>query len=143
MRREGRPRSALAFDKLHFMKCLLVVATVRLGLTLVGYQRVRRLLPSSARPPTGERELRRIVKAVSAASRLVPRATCLTQAVSAQFLLARAGHPSRIQIGVRHDGSGKLAAHAWVISGERILMGGTEAELQPYQHLTELLPRSQ
>jgi len=142
MQRGARRRNALAFDRVYFLKCVLLVATVRLGLTFLGYRKVRRWLPSSARPATGERELRRIVRTVSAASRLIPHATCLTQAVSAQFLLARAGHPSEVQIGVRRDENGKLAAHAWVTSGERILLGGTESELQRYQRLTELLPKT-
>jgi hypothetical protein len=55
----------------------------------------------------------RLERAVRLASRLVPRATCLTQALALNHLLARHGHASTVQIGVRkHDG--RFAAHAWV-----------------------------
>lgn len=52
--------------------------------------------------------------AVRAASRRIPMATCLTQALALQFLLARAGHPSEIHIGVRKGDEKGFESHAWV-----------------------------
>ncbi|TIN55745.1 MAG: hypothetical protein E5Y30_39810, partial [Mesorhizobium sp.] len=75
--------------------CLLVVATVRLGLTLLSYNRVRSLVTRlDARQCASMGELRRVAWGVAAAARFVPYATCLTQALSGQYILARQGNES-------------------------------------------------
>lgn len=51
--------------------------------------------------------------AVRNASRVVPRATCLTQALALQHLLMRAGHTPRLTLGVSKGTEG-FEAHAWV-----------------------------
>jgi hypothetical protein len=66
--------------------------------------------------------------AVRAVSRYVPGATCLTRALAAQALLTNAGHQPRIEIGVRKDGQDRFLAHAWVVCGEQIVIGGAEAD---------------
>jgi len=106
--------------------CLLVVVTVRLGLTLFSYNRVRSLVTRlDAREAASVADLRRIAWGVAAAARLVPRASCLTQALSGQYLLARQGNASRIRIGIeRHTGT-ELKAHAWLMSGNHIVLGGS------------------
>jgi hypothetical protein len=49
-------------------------------------------------------------------------ATCLTQAVAAQWLMARLGLAGVLHIGVSH---GKpFAAHAWLESNGRVILGG-------------------
>jgi len=50
---------------------------------------------------------------VAVASRHLPHPRCLTRAVAAQLLLARAGYLAEIRIGVRKRGD-KLDAHAWL-----------------------------
>jgi len=55
----------------------------------------------------------RLAWAVRSASRFVPRATCLAQAVALHRLLSRYGYRSNVQIGVRSSG-GHFDAHAWV-----------------------------
>lgn len=62
-------------------------------------------------------------------SRYVPRATCLTQALTAQILLKRYGHPAELKIGVARGKAGELQAHAWVTSDGVVIIGGDEAEL--------------
>lgn len=68
----------------------------------------------------------RIAWAVTRASRAVPGAACLTQALAAQVLLERHGFPARVQVGVRRSDGAQLLAHAWVESDGRILLGGTD-----------------
>jgi len=70
--------------------------------------------------------LEQVVWTVKLASRCVPQATCLTQAVAVQALLARAGHESRIEIGVAKDAAHPFQAHAWVVCGSKIMIGGPE-----------------
>jgi transglutaminase superfamily protein len=51
--------------------------------------------------------------AISVASRIVPAATCLTQALALHRLLARFGYASVVQVGVQRC-DGHFSAHAWV-----------------------------
>lgn len=78
----------------------------------------------------------RIAWAVTVASRRVPRATCLTQALATQALLARLGRTSALRIGVGRDEQGKVCAHAWVeVSGRAIIGGGG---LERYTRMPDL-----
>lgn len=79
-----------------------------------------------------EREAERELSwAVGKAARLVPRASCLTQALSLQVLLGRRGLGSRLCIGVRKGSASGFEAHAWVERGGRVLIGGSsEAALK-------------
>lgn len=55
------------------------------------------------------------------------RRTCLKRAIAIYALLARAGRPAELQVGVRRDEKGELAAHAWLTrSGMPILEGNLE-----------------
>jgi len=114
------------------------VAAIRLGLWLMRLQALQRLLarftktrgainhPHSASPE-------RIAWAVQAASRYVPDAACLTQALAAQTLLVRHGYRAEMRIGVALE-QGVLRAHAWVESQGKVLIGGGAA----LDHLTPL-----
>ena len=64
-----------------------------------------------------------VIWAVEAVSRRVPRASCLTQAVSAQLLLQRHGYASTLCVGVARGTQG-LSAHAWLERNDCILIGG-------------------
>ena len=65
------------------------------------------------------------------ASRYVPRATCLVQALATQILLGRHGHAGQVHIGVALDEKLGFRAHAWVESQGEVLIGGSE-ELDGY-----------
>ena len=43
------------------------------------------------------------------------RYTCLRRGVVLYYLLRRTGRPVALHIGVRKDGAGALAAHAWLV----------------------------
>jgi hypothetical protein len=66
----------------------------------------------------------RIVWAVGAAGRLVPRTTCLARALAAQALLARRGHASELRLGVAGGAGRVFEAHAWLERDGRVLIGG-------------------
>ena len=67
--------------------------------------------------------------AVEVASRHTPGVkTCLNQALAAQVLLARRGHPAVLRIGVAKGKEAHLRAHAWVESEGKIVIGGTGVE---------------
>jgi hypothetical protein len=132
-----RPR-----DQAFVLESLAVVALVRLGLSTIGYRRLRRLLPSAA--PVGSpagptpRDLARVSWAVTLASRRVPGATCLTQALAGHVLLARSGFASTIRVGAKTTEDGRFAAHAWLISGDTVVLGGVSEDVGSFAPLIDL-----
>ncbi|KQU87502.1 hypothetical protein ASD99_02770 [Mesorhizobium sp. Root695] len=116
-------------------RCLLVVAAVRLGLTLLSYHRIRSLVTRfDAHRCASMGELRRVAWGVAAAARFVPCATCLTQALSGQYILARQGNESRIRIGIERGTGEQLKAHAWLVSDNHIVLGGS---IDGFAHLVD------
>src|SRR5450432_3590526 len=92
------------------------VACVRLALWLVPFGMVRRMTAwlGRRRNANGENlSARQICRAVMIASRFVPRATCLTQALAAEALLSRRGFTGTLCLGVKRDSVG-FGAHAWL-----------------------------
>jgi hypothetical protein len=128
-------------DKLLLFGCVPVVAATRLGLTLLSYRTLRRWVPDRAGARlASDDEVRRLAWGVRHAARIVPGASCLTQALAAQFLLARSGRRSQIQVGVAQGSGGQVVAHAWLISNGHVVIGGSQRELQRYKFLAELDP---
>ncbi|TIL65439.1 MAG: lasso peptide biosynthesis B2 protein [Mesorhizobium sp.] len=135
MRNLSRLLSLSGAEMLFLARCVVVVAAVRLGLTLFSFNRVRRLVTGlDAREAASVADLRRVAWGVAAAARLVPHASCLTQALSGQYLLARQGNASRIRIGIAQDTGAELKAHAWLMSGNQIVLGGS---LAGFAHLVD------
>jgi hypothetical protein len=64
-----------------------------------------------------------IVRFVPTLSRLIPGASCLTQALAAQILLRRRGYVTELRLGVGRDAAGRFAAHAWLERDGRIVIG--------------------
>jgi hypothetical protein len=105
-----------------------LVVLSRLSLWTLPKRTVKRALSASSPTPGSDapqESIEQLMWAVSAAARRVPRASCLTQAIAATTLLARHGHRSTLRLGVRKDEQNRLHAHAWVESGERVVLGGT------------------
>lgn len=135
MRNWSRLRSLSGREMMFLTHCLAVVAFVRLGLTFSSYNRVRGLvtrLDASNEASVGD--LRRVAWGVAAAARFVPGASCLTQALAGQYLLARKGNMSNIRIGVERDTGKQLKAHAWLVSGNHIVLGGS---ISGFAHLVD------
>jgi hypothetical protein len=120
-------------DRLLLFESALLLAAVRLGLWLLPFRTLYRLLGivkpectksnAPARPSS-----ERIVWAVTVASRCVPRATCLTQAMATQLWLARRGYQATLHIGVARSQGGRLEGHAWVESEGKVVIGGLVLE---------------
>jgi len=126
-------------DKLLLFRCVFIVAKIRLGLTLFSYTTLRRWLATAAASRTASDDVaQRIAWGVVNAARIVPGATCLTQAFAAQLMLAHAGYRSQMRIGVAKDERGQFIAHAWLISNDRVIVGGSSEDLQRYVSLTDL-----
>ena len=83
-------------------------------------------------------QARFIARRVARLARYVPwRTTCLVQAIAGRLLLRRRGIAATIRFGVAHGEAG-LSAHAWLIVGDQILLGGAVAsDFQPLADLGE------
>lgn len=120
-------------DRRLLARAALWVAAVRLMLWVLPFRSQRSLLARLERPTTRELDPdpllpERIAWAVESASRHIPRASCLTRSVAAKILLHRVGYAAELHIGVGKDDEGKFRAHAWVESGERVMIGGCQLE---------------
>jgi hypothetical protein len=126
------------------LKTGLFLWEVRLGLWLFPLPTLRRLLtglrPANHIFPEGPARIEKITWAVAVASRYVPAATCLTQALAGQILLAQQGEPAILQIGVAKNKAGELEAHAWVESRGRVVIGASR-ELFRYTRLPSVEER--
>lgn len=130
----------LARKLLWFASALLALAGVRLGLSLLGYKRLKKALGcgKSGGPPLGKAVADRCAWAVATAAPLVPHASCLTQALAGRWLLERRGFDTRVVLGVRRTPAGGLAAHAWLRAGQLVILGGDSDDLSTFTELTEL-----
>jgi hypothetical protein len=110
------------------LSALFLVSVARLGLCILPVRRVARLLgwlvPGKPETPIDPSLADRVAAAVTHAGRVVPGATCLTQALAAQVLLERHGVPTRLHIGFFRDGQQAVRGHAWVESQGRTVIGG-------------------
>src|SRR5437762_9506584 len=111
------------------IRTVLLLGAIRVGLSLLTFRTLRSLLARVTPARGGFRALRhsspdQVARAVTAASRYVPRATCLTQALAAQVLLTRQGYPVCLRIGVAKGEGGQLEAHAWVENQGKVVIGG-------------------
>jgi hypothetical protein len=121
---------------------IALTAAVRTALWTVHFRRLKRIV-DACRPSksfAGRYGDLQIGRAVRLASRYVPQATCLTQALTAQMLLNWAGIEAKTLIGVRRNE--KFEAHAWVECGGRVLVGGA-AQSATYSPMLTLEGRPQ
>ena len=117
------------------IKASLLLVVIRLGLWLLPFRTLRRLLAKATQAPPRLQQKAdrfcadRVARAVAVASNHVPGVgTCLTQALAAQVLLARRGHQTSLRIGAARGEEGQFEAHAWLECGGKVVIGGSELE---------------
>lgn len=130
VRLPGRDRAVLA-------RTIFALGAARLATWVLPFPVGRRLLVGKRRTaePTVTRD--QIRWAMGHAQRVIPRATCLPQALAAEALLTRGGLAADLKIGVMKTSSGGLTAHAWVESEGRIVVGDLP-DLNSYTRLPSL-----
>jgi hypothetical protein len=114
------------------------LGAARIALWVLPFRTARRLLSRSTHPAATDVTPERITWALTRARRIVPRATCLPQALAAEALLIRSGLPAELRIGVVKTAQGRLEAHAWVESGGRIVVGELREGLSRFTPLPPL-----
>jgi Transglutaminase-like superfamily len=119
----------------------LWLGLVRLGLWLLPFQSIRRLLkhyrqPSGRWSKAGPISPEQIAWDVTVAAHYIPN-TCLSRALATHALLERAGFSAYLRIGLAKKRSGQLEGHAWVESQGKIVIGALE-DLSRYVPLPPL-----
>ncbi len=128
-------------DMVRLIEAGIIVVLVRIGLCIAGYARTQRWALAAIRP------LRRLVispdpettaacRAIMSVSAMVPGATCLTQAIAAQAMLARRNVTGRICFGVNRNLS-PVRAHAWLEDAEGNILVG-HADLSQFVRLSNV-----
>jgi len=120
-------------------KCIILVSVIRLVLTFKSYKPVIKAISSIEGSKANYRKPLILAWGVKKASRFVPKATCLTQALALRWLMARSDQDCAIRIGVMSDPSGAgMKAHAWVIYNSDIIIGGDSEDISNYTVLVDL-----
>ncbi len=118
-----------------YRKCLLtscvVLAFVKLGLVTIRYNRLRRMIPPATEDAPAAL-LDKLGWCIPRAARFIWGASCLTQALAMQMILAKKGYRTELCIGARRNPDGVFLAHAWLRSNGRVVLGGSETELSEY-----------
>jgi hypothetical protein len=127
-----------AADRALLMRSIALLGIARLTVGWLPLGFVRRLLGRAARSGASRRATRdQVAWAIFQGQRVVPRATCLPQALAAEALLTQGGHPVELRIGVIKAGS-RLVAHAWVESEGRTVVGALHKGLPQFTPLPPL-----
>ncbi len=110
------------------LRTLFVVGSIRAGLWVLPFRVVQRQAFKARKKEERPQSVEQYVWAVRAVSRCVPGASCLTQALAAQVLLTQAGYAPRVEIGVAKNERNQFRAHAWLVLGDQVLVGGMGVE---------------
>ena len=134
--------SLSAANRSLLLKSAFLLGVMTLGLKVRSFHAMQRFSMGARKKTarvrhTDQPSANRIAWAVSVASRYVPAATCLPQALAARVLLKQQGYPARLHIGVAKGEGGQLEAHAWVESQGRIVVGNSQ-DLSRYTPLPSL-----
>lgn len=116
-------------EKILLLQSLFLLGLVTLGLRTTSWLKIQRFLVKWATKRQHKATIeipstRCIAWAIRVVSRFIPKATCLPQALVAQHILIRNGYPADFKIGVAKGPNGILDAHAWVTSGNEVVIGG-------------------
>lgn len=120
------------------VKGLVVVSATRVALCFLPYRKLQELIPATTGKRCSIEYARRVAAAVATAARIVPSASCLTQALAAKYLLARSNHHSLIRVGACRTEIGGFEAHAWLVCDGVVVLGGPPEALARYTHLVDL-----
>jgi hypothetical protein len=115
----------------------ILLAVYRVALWVLPWNRLAVSRPAPGASRASKFSIERSEWAVRTARRLIPRATCLTQALTLHHLLARAGYESSIHIGVAKAPDGEFEAHAWV-EHDGVTLLSSAGEVAHYSRLIAL-----
>lgn len=120
-----------------FLLALIIVVFVRVALYCTKFTKIRRfMIRTSAANAGNEARAYIIARSVRRAAAFVPKATCMTQALSAQAILSWFGVPTDLVLGAaRAVSKGTVPTdadgtdfHAWLTWQGKVILGGEELE---------------
>ena len=125
-------------DKWLLARAVFALGLARAELVFMPFPKlVERLAGFEGQEGTDIELLKRVSYAVNAAAGSVPwRSDCFPRAIAAYRLLKGFGIGSTIHLGVERGGERDLLGHAWVTSGDTVVVGG--ADLDRYTEITPL-----
>lgn len=114
-----------------------LLTLLRILLGLMPYRRLAPLMSASdrRRPPGWVKT--RTAHALARAARIVPFATCLPQAMTGHLLFRLQGYSSTVRVGVAPVQGRGFRAHAWLVCGDDVIIGGSE-DLPSFRPLVDL-----
>lgn len=115
-----------------------ILLRMRLFLTFRNYKVAAKWIESRPIGVKAPRSVAVLAWSVKNAARLIPRASCLTQALALRYLLHQQGDESVIRVGLRANADIPFEAHAWLLHKDQIVLGGTESELATFSSLVDL-----
>jgi hypothetical protein len=105
---------------------------IRIYITILPFSKIKKISKIFSRTNNDKKNnlsIEDIIWSIQVVSNYVPRATCLTQAITAQILLYRHDHFSKLKIGViKKD---YFEAHAWLEINNKIVLGQSEEKYIP------------
>jgi Transglutaminase-like superfamily len=116
-------------DRHLLLSAVLLLGVVRLGMWLLSFQTLRRLLAilsqaNSQTQAVDQSSIDKIVWAVNVASYYMPgHVKCLARALTTKVLLNRYGYLPELRIAVAKGDRGQFEAHAWVENQGQIVIG--------------------
>jgi len=131
-------------EQVLLVRATIVLALIRLGLWLLPFRVLKEFLskvdgPARVASRKSDLSAEHAVWAVRVATRYVPHATCLTQALTGQLLLGFEGIPASVHIGIAREKGRAFEAHAWLDSEGKVLIGGPDST-QKYMRLLPIDP---
>jgi hypothetical protein len=117
-----------------FLRAAWLLLLTTAAVKLLRFRTANRLLRREVAANPGQFSPETICWAVSAAARRIPGCNCLPQALAGAHLLRANGIAADVVLGVATQAS-RLDAHAWIVHGNRVLLGGAMSE-QRYTVLT-------
>lgn len=127
-----------------FLQAMCGTMLTRIGLRIFPLQKVRgsvrRYLRATSPLPLEKRATaNQVVWAAVSAGRHCPiGTTCLATALVAQAMMQHHGYEAKLRIGVRRDGKGAFAAHAWLEREGKVIVGGPAEVVAAYAVMPEM-----
>lgn len=125
-------------EKMFLVHCIIVLCFIRIALSLKCASFIMRTISAIRVTEEGDQKTARMIAwGVVACSHFVPGATCLTQALAGQYLMARHNYRSIVRIGIERDNHKNMKAHAWLISGGFVVLGGKASDMPLYATMVD------
>jgi hypothetical protein len=119
-------------DKKLIIKTLIIMTIIRIMLTLTPFTVTQQFIHRTKKKTLQTIiPVEKLIWSVKSVSQHLPTTTCLTDALTAQYLLKNNGYTGEIKIGVDKDAEGQFEAHAWLEYNNQIILGKTGKKYTP------------